>query len=49
MGGAVTLTQGGNVVKGAALTIDLNSGQGKVDGGGGRVKSTFAPSPRATD
>lgn len=49
MGDAVTLTQGGNVVKGAALTIDLNTGQGKVDGGGGRVQSTFSPSPKATD
>lgn len=49
MGGAVTLTQGGNVVKGGALTIDLNTGQGKVDGGGGRVKSVFAPSPKATE
>jgi len=46
MRGAVTLTQGGNVVTGASLTIDLNSGQGKVDGGGGRVKSVFSPSPR---
>ncbi|MGB0504836.1 MAG: lipopolysaccharide transport periplasmic protein LptA [Pikeienuella sp.] len=44
MGGSVTLTQGGNVVKGASLTIDLKSGQGKVKGGtGGRVKSTFTP------
>ncbi|MEM7525329.1 MAG: LptA/OstA family protein [Pseudomonadota bacterium] len=49
MGGAVTLTQGGNVVKGAALTIDLNSGEGRVDGGGGRVQSTFTPKPKATD
>lgn len=49
MGGAVTLTQGGNVVKGGALTIDLTTGQGKVDGAGGRVQSVFAPSPRATD
>lgn len=49
MGDAVTLTQGGNVVKGAALTIDLNTGQGKVEGGGGRVQSTFAPAPKATD
>ena len=46
MTGAVTLTQGGNVVKGASLTIDLNNGQGKVDGGGGRVKSIFAPASR---
>ncbi len=43
MTGAVTLTQGGNVVKGGALTIDLNSGQGKVDGAGGRVMSVFTP------
>lgn len=49
MGGAVTLTQGGNVVKGAALTIDLNSGQGAVEGGGGRVKSVFTPAPKETD
>lgn len=49
MGGAVTLTQGGNVIKGAALTIDLNSGRGAVDGGGGRVKSVFAPAPKSTD
>lgn len=49
MGGAVTLTQGGNVVKGNALTINLDTGQGKVDGGSGRVKSVFAPSPKSTD
>ncbi len=49
MGDKVTLTQGGNVVKGGSLTIDLNTGQGKVEGGGGRVQSTFAPSPKATD
>lgn len=49
MGGAVTLTQGGNVVKGATLTIDLNTGQGRVDGGGGRVKSVFTPAPKSTD
>lgn len=46
MQGAVTLTQGGNVVKGSALTIDLNSGQGRVDGGGGRVMSVFTPAPK---
>ena len=49
MGGGVTLTQGGNVVKGGSLTIDLNTGRGAVDGGGGRVKSIFAPTPKATD
>ncbi|MEX2518396.1 MAG: lipopolysaccharide transport periplasmic protein LptA [Paracoccaceae bacterium] len=46
MSGAVTLTQGGNVVKGEQLSIDLNSGQGRVEGGGGRVKSVFTPAPR---
>lgn len=45
MTGGVTLTQGGNVVKGAALSIDLNTGEGRVDGGGGRVKSVFSPAP----
>lgn len=43
--GAVTLTQGGNVVKGASLTIDLNTGRGAIDGGG-RVKSVFTPAPK---
>lgn len=46
MTGAVTLKQGGNVVTGASLTIDLNTGQGKVDGNGGRVKSVFAPAKK---
>lgn len=46
MTGAVTLTQGGNVVKGAQLSIDLNSGQGRVEGGGGRVMSVFTPAPK---
>ncbi|QIE54359.1 lipopolysaccharide transport periplasmic protein LptA [Pikeienuella piscinae] len=46
MTGGVTLTQGGNVVKGAALSIDLNTGEGRVDGGGGRVKSVFTPAPK---
>lgn len=49
MGGAVTLTQGGNVVKGGALTIDLNSGEGRVEGGGGRVRSVFTPAPKSSD
>lgn len=44
MTGGVTLTQGENVVKGESLTIDLTSGQGRVDGGGGRVRSVFTPS-----
>lgn len=49
MTGGVTLTQGGNVVKGASLTIDLNTGRGAVDGGGGRVKSVFTPAPKKTE
>ncbi len=47
MSGGVTLTQGGNAVKGATLAIDLNTGQGKVEGGGGRVQSVFTPAPKA--
>lgn len=49
MTGGVTLTQGGNVVKGASLTIDLNTGRGAVDGGGGRVKSVFTPAPKKSE
>lgn len=49
MTGEVTLTQGGNVVKGASLSIDLDSGQGRVEGGGGRVMSVFTPAPKQTD
>ena len=45
MGGGVVLTQGGNVVKGARLTIDLRTGRGAVDGGSGRVRSVFKPAP----
>lgn len=47
MGGAVTLTQGGNVVKGGSLKIDLNTGRGAVDGAGGRVKSVFTPAKKS--
>lgn len=49
MTGGVTLTQGDNVVKGETLSIDLNTGQARVDGGGGRVKSVFTPAPKSTD
>ena len=49
MTGAVTLTQGGKVVKGASLTIDLNTGRGAIDGGGGRVKSVFTPAPKKSE
>ncbi|MEM9061317.1 MAG: LptA/OstA family protein [Pseudomonadota bacterium] len=40
MTGAVVLTQGSNVIAGETLTIDLNTGQGRVEG---RVKSIFTP------
>ena len=46
MTGDVTLNQGGNTVSGQSLSIDLNTGRGKVDGGSGRVKSVFAPAPK---
>lgn len=41
MSGDVVLTQGENVISGETLTIDLNVGQGRVEG---RVKSIFTPS-----
>jgi lipopolysaccharide export system protein LptA len=41
MGGSVVLTQGGNAISGNSLVIDLNSGNGRVEGG--RVKTIFAP------
>lgn len=45
MGGKVVLTQGGNAISGEALTIDLNAGTGRIEGGTGtRVQSVFAPS-----
>jgi lipopolysaccharide export system protein LptA len=40
MTGAVVLTQGENVISGPRLTINLNDGQGRMEG---RVKSIFAP------
>ncbi|MEM9098574.1 MAG: lipopolysaccharide transport periplasmic protein LptA [Pseudomonadota bacterium] len=46
MAGNVVLTQGGNAIAGPTLEIDLNTGVGKVTGGGnsGRVTSVFTPS-----
>lgn len=41
MGGGVTLTQGDNAIRGDRLTVDLNSGVGRVEGG--RVQSVFTP------
>jgi lipopolysaccharide export system protein LptA len=43
MGGGVVLTQGPNAIRGERLTIDLNAGQGRIEGG--RVQSIFQPSP----
>lgn len=45
MSGSVVLTQGANVISGQTLTINLNEGQGRIEGTGtGRVKSIFSPS-----
>ncbi|MEM6622423.1 MAG: LptA/OstA family protein [Pseudomonadota bacterium] len=45
MGGDVVLTQGENIISGETLVINLNAGQGKIEGAGsGRVKSIFNPS-----
>ena len=44
MGGSVVLTQGENVISGESLVINLNAGQGRIEGSGsGRVKSIFTP------
>ena len=40
MVGSVVLTQGENVISGQTLTINLNEGQGRVEG---RVRSIFTP------
>ena len=40
MTGSVVLTQGKNVISGQRLVINLNEGQGKMEG---RVKSIFTP------
>ncbi len=41
MGGGVTLTQGGNAIRGERLSVDLNAGTGRIEGG--RVQSVFTP------
>ncbi|MGB0919989.1 MAG: LptA/OstA family protein [Alphaproteobacteria bacterium] len=46
LGGAVTLTRDGNTLKGEKLTIDLNTGLSRLEGGassGGRVRGVFVP------
>ena len=49
MSGSVVLTQGANVISGQTLTINLNAGQGRIEGtGSGRVKSIFTPSDNGT-
>ena len=45
MGGDVVLTQGGNAISGPSLTINLDTGVGRVDGG--RVTSIFKPKPKS--
>jgi len=46
MTGDVVLTQGENVISGERLTINLNEGQGRVEG---RVKSIFTPQGAGSD
>lgn len=46
MSGDVVLTQGANVISGENLTINLNEGQGRVEG---RVRSIFTPQQRQTE
>jgi lipopolysaccharide export system protein LptA len=43
--GDVVLTQGGNVIRGQKLEMNLATGESRVvsDGGGGRVKGLFVP------
>jgi lipopolysaccharide export system protein LptA len=41
MGGGVTLTQGDNAIRGERLSVDLNAGTGRIEGG--RVQSVFTP------
>lgn len=45
MGGGVVLTQGPNAIRGERLTVDLNAGQGRIEGG--RVQSIFQPARNA--
>ncbi len=56
MGGNVVLTRDGNIVRGARLTLDLESGISRIDGGvagaqnnapaKGRVRSLFTPAEK---
>lgn len=44
MSGKVVLTQGQNVMRGAALTVDLSGGQANLSSPSGRVEGLFVPS-----
>ena len=47
MGGSVVLTQGGTVIRGEKLELDLRTGKSRLIGtkaSGGRVKGVFVPS-----
>ena len=46
-GGAVTLTQDQNVIRGKKLVIDLVTGSGKVEGG--RVRTIFSTGKKSPD
>ncbi|MFC3060932.1 lipopolysaccharide transport periplasmic protein LptA [Paenirhodobacter populi] len=43
MTGDVLLTQGPNIMSGPKLTVDLRSGTGRMEGGGGRVRTVLQP------
>jgi lipopolysaccharide export system protein LptA len=44
--GNVVITQGPQVIKGERLTVDLTSGESRVDGGKGGVQGLFFPNQR---
>jgi lipopolysaccharide export system protein LptA len=46
MGGNVVLTQGGNAISGDSLVINLNTGNGRIEGTEGRVKTIIAPAAK---
>jgi lipopolysaccharide export system protein LptA len=46
MGGNVVLTQGGNAISGDSLVINLNTGNGRIEGVEGRVKTIIAPAAK---
>ncbi len=46
MGGNVILNRGKNQLRGSQLVIDLQTGQSRILGGGGRVKGVFVPNKK---